>query len=251
MNVISLSGASGVGENIVTLGLGPSPSAPPPPGPGPSEGGSAAYAEGVWRQRWRKIAEERLREQLLSSIFDRPLPFTELPTAPSGESTSPVEPTDEVPTEEAGYVVLPVGQGAAVRAPATGTIWYRYTALHGLAATLESESGVRYLIVNLARASKRSGVKVVVGDVIGISRPRLSARGAHALLGTKEREGAYVVDEQSGGVGSTRIDVETLFLGSAASGVLWAVGAPMLAAFTMGGTVVFAFGPKIWGKGEK
>jgi hypothetical protein len=202
VNVLSLSGLPGIGENVVTWGLGPAaaPSPPVPPFPSPAGGGAITSPTPVTGAAWayvrppyfehelfdprrkKKKEEEQKRDrerQQREQERPREDEFIE-PDIGSGEiekaPDSAPEPTEE-PSADVDYAILPIGEFGRVRALADGVVTY-VDGKNGPGAAVHGDDGVRYLYAGVVRVlgGPEEGQRVKSGDTIGRSTGRTASK---------------------------------------------------------------------------
>ena len=160
MNVVSLSGTTGLGENVVTSGLGPGPETPPPtPTARTRRDGGAAWRWHIERLKAKAEEAQREVEEQARKAYWR---FLTLRSAAATLATQAAKP--EVQPGIFDRLMLPAEPGL-MRAPASG--W-----LHRLPAStraaLATEDGKTWLIDGMTPAPD-GGVDCYVsaGDPIG------------------------------------------------------------------------------------
>jgi hypothetical protein len=246
VNVISLSGTTGVGENVVTSGLGPGPETPPTPPPSPRRaGGNTEAGERIWRERWRKIHEERQREiEEDRKRWEEPEAVQDDSIVVPGDDTAAVD-DDLFGEDEADYTILPVGEGAAVRAMTTGYVRYVHREGTGLCAALTGDDGVRYLYVGLGRPEGEAR-HVERDDILAWTMTR-EERDAAVEAPERQQLAAGLPDEWTIDVPLPEAvpkawpkAIEVLLLGLPAAGILLAIGAPLAAIIVGGVTLIVA-----------
>jgi hypothetical protein len=178
VDVISLAGTSGVGEDTATHGLGPTGTPIPPPPPPPphkkhkKSSGGVEEADRLWRARWRRILGE-----------DEIPTGEQLAKTPRGQPIEELEWLDETTLAEADYFIVAAGDEAVIRAPADGRMRYVRSAKYGLCAIILADTGARYLITGLGSTLDR---RVTSGEIIGKTArldSRVAIAAATALLG--------------------------------------------------------------------
>jgi hypothetical protein len=153
VNVISLSGNTGLGENVVTSGLGPGPEAPPPPPPQRvRRGGAGAW---VWHKKRQEEAEARERTEQAHRHFVAMRAAASQLAADTANS--------ELQPGTFDRVVLPASSGL-LRAPVSGWMCRRLVSSR---AALVAEDGTRWLIDGLEPLSTAVDRYVYAGEAIG------------------------------------------------------------------------------------
>ena len=168
MNIISLSGVPGIGENIVSRGLGPaSAPAPPPPSPQPirpfvirtppadtSGGGGASWpAQQRWCEDWRESIRDirrkqeqreadkaRARAQALVEQIEQAAEATRAQQQPEVAQPVEQEVVSAAPQDEAKVEQLPIGIHARVRADVDGIVSYKTD----LTVEIVADDGAKY-----------------------------------------------------------------------------------------------------------
>jgi hypothetical protein len=190
VNVLSIAGIPGIGENVVTHGLGPGPSSPTPtPTPTPVRpkvlpgqqqsgaggGGSATRAtncEPIWREEWRDRLREQKRKQHereMRAELDR----IEKLKAQQAESVidelleegPPAEPPITDVVIESVYEPLAVGIQGRVRAAVEGVVHYKTDKVVEIVA----DDGARHVYEGVKKiaAGPVEGDRVDEGETIG------------------------------------------------------------------------------------
>lgn len=269
VDVISLSGNTGIGENVVTSGLGPGPETPPTPPPRKRRGG-ASDGQRRWHEQWReRIAQQLANEALRAN-------GSAMAESVSSQALDDLEWIDDA-AAEADYLIMTAGDEALIRAPAGGEMHYARSKKYGLCAVLVSDTGARYLITGIGRTANR---RVEAGDVIGKTPPVsrfvravkepagqlgpgpdpnvidvdvftivVDADGkAHTYNESALSAGPSPSDQAAGDPRMLPVPVRTggsvntavFVLGTFAAAIVMLTGQPLLAAFIFSGAVVLA-----------
>jgi hypothetical protein len=191
VNVLSIAGIPGIGENIVTHGLGPASGVvPPTPTPTPvrpkvlpgqqqsgAGGGGAGTqratnCEPVWREEWRDRLREQKRKQHereMRAELDR-IEKIKAQQAQQVldallEEDASVETQPEEPVVESVYEPLPVGIQGRVRAVVEGVVHYKADKVVEVVA----DDGARHVYEGVKKiaAGPLEGDRVEGGETIG------------------------------------------------------------------------------------
>lgn len=272
VDVVSLAGTPGLGENVVTSGLGPAPQEAPPTPPRKRRGGAGEQGDRRWREHWRERLAAQAALELLRAQGEQMAAET------AAQALDDLEWIDDA-AAEADYLIMTAGDEALIRAPAAGDMHYARSKKYGLCAVLKADTGARYLITGLGRTADR---KVEAGEVIGKTPPvskfvRAAATATSTADPPQLSAGSNVVDldvftivvdpdgqvvmyndgqpatdasqERASGApievraptGSVSTINKTIFAwGTVAAAVVMLTGQPLLAAFIFSGVIVLA-----------